>query len=599
MALTTAEVQALRRLSELMNRASGQESLRDLLDLIVEGAADVVGFRVAAISLLQPDGDLEVVAVAGDPSAREELMGRRTPRSNLDAEFEVAEQWGTLRFVPAERLPAMAQPGWVTSAWDEPAIGSPDAWDPQDTLFAPFYDISGTMLGIISVDLPLSGRRPGEVQQGMLEVFANQAGIAINGAQQRWALAEQVRLASAVRQIARTSQRELEPARALDAVVDPILEGLNCSALWIRVLASDNDKPADSVVTHSGQRTHSPPADLVELATRIAQRCWQDHTAAFIRDGVAHPEDLLTPQEVGRVMAVIAPANAMMLAPIGSGSECLGYVVMTRDPQARAWSDAEAAAALEMGRDLGRSIVNARLLALERRVASRLRQADRAKTSLFSTVSHELKNPLASIVGHLELLREDPETDPAWSLGVMERNTHRLQTLVDDLLTLSRVSDPDRPLMRSRVDLAELTQGAVDMFTPQAAQSGVVLSNELVHGAAVVSGSPDELGRVVENLVSNAVKFSPDHGAVTLRTRRHRDTVELVCADEGLGISEQDQLQLFTEFFRSTNPAALDVPGTGLGLSIVGRIISRHGGNISVESALGQGTTFRVVLPAG
>lgn len=598
MAVTTAEVQALRRLSELMNRASGQESLRDLLDLIVEGAADVVGFRVAAISLIQPDGDLEVVAVAGDAGARQELMGRHTPRSNLDAEFEVAAQWGTLRFVPAERLPAMAQPGWVTSAWDGPAVGTPDAWDPQDTLFAPFYDVSGTMLGIISVDLPLSGRRPGEVQQGLLEVFANQAGIAINGARQRWALAEQVRLAAAVKQVARTSQRELEPARALDAVVDPILQSLDCSALWIRVLASDHDEPADSVVTHSGQRTHTPPSQLVELANRIAEQCWQDHTAGFIRDQVAQPEGLLSDEEVGRVLAVIAPAGTMMLAPIGSGSECLGHLVMTRDAQARAWSDAEAAAALEMGRDLGRAIVNARLLALERRVASQLRQADRAKTSLFSTVSHELKNPLASIVGHLELLREDPGADPAWSLGVMERNTHRLQTLVDDLLTLSRVSDPDRPLLRSRVDLAELTQEAVDMFTPQAAQVGVALCSELVQGNAVVSGSPDELGRVVANLVSNAVKFSPEQGAVTLRTRRHRDTVELVCADQGLGISEQDQRQLFTEFFRSTNPAALDVPGTGLGLTIVGRIVSRHGGNISVESTLGRGTTFTVVLPA-
>jgi signal transduction histidine kinase len=436
------------------------------------------------------------------------------------------------------------------------------------------------------------------VQQGLLEVFANQAGIAINGARQRWALAEQVRLASAVQQVARTSQRELEPARAVDAVVDPILEGLNCSALWIRVLASDEDGPADSVVSHSGQRSHSPPTDLVELANRIAQQCWQDHIVGFIREQVAHPQGLLNDQEVARVLAVIAPAGSMMLAPIGSGRDCLGHVVMTRDAPALAWSDAEAAAALEMGRDLGRSIVNARLLALERRVATQLRQADRAKTSLFSTVSHELKNPLASIVGHLELLREDPAADPAWSLGVMERNTHRLQTLVDDLLTLARVSDPDRPLKRSRVDLAELTQDAVDMFTPQAAQLGVALSNQLVQGDAVVSGSPDELGRVVENLVSNAVKFSPDHGAVTLRTQRHHDTVELVCADEGLGISEQDQLRLFTEFFRSTNPAALDVPGTGLGLTIVGRIVSRHGGNISVESTLGRGTTFRVVLPA-
>src|SRR6476620_7165043 len=99
--LTSTGMQALRGLSELMNRASGQGSLQDLLDLIVEGAADVVGFRVAAVSLLQPDDHLEVVAVGGDPGARQALVGRRTPLRMVEAEFEVAERWGALRFVAA------------------------------------------------------------------------------------------------------------------------------------------------------------------------------------------------------------------------------------------------------------------------------------------------------------------------------------------------------------------------------------------------------------------------------------------------------------------------------------------------------------------
>ena len=224
-----------------MNRASGQGSLQDLLDLIVEGAADVVGFRVAAVSLLRPDDHLEVVAVGGDPGAREALVGRRTPLRMVEVEFEVAERWGALRFVPADRLPSTAQPGWVADGWDRAADGDPDAWDPQDTLLAPFYDTAGDMLGLLSVDLPLSGRRPDQVQQGLLEVFANQAGIAINGAQQRFALAEQVRLAGAVQKVARISQKVLEPAAVVDAVVDHVRAGLSCSALWIRVTASEQD----------------------------------------------------------------------------------------------------------------------------------------------------------------------------------------------------------------------------------------------------------------------------------------------------------------------------------------------------------------------
>jgi signal transduction histidine kinase len=287
-----------------------------------------------------------------------------------------------------------------------------------------------------------------------------------------------------------------------------------------------------------------------------------------------------------------------MLAPIGSGTECLGHLVLARSAQEPPWSDAEAAAALEMGRDIGRAVVNARLLDLERRLVDQLRRTDQAKTSLFATVAHELKNPLASIVGHVELLQDDTDEEAGWSLGVIERNTHRLQALVDDLLTLAKVSDPDRPLVSSQLDLAHLTQNAIDMFRPSAEQRGISLTSDLVEGKAVVVGNADELGRVLDNLVSNAVKFSPDHGVVRLSTRRDRDKLVLLCADEGMGISEQDQELLFTEFFRGTNPEALQVPGTGLGLSIVTRIVARHGGSVRVESELGSGTTFSVALPA-
>ena len=614
--LTSTGIQALRGLSELMNRASGQESLQDVLDLIVEGAADVVGFRVAAISLVQPDGDLEVVAVAGDSGARRELMGRRTPRGLVEAEFEIAEQWGTLRFVAADRLPPTSQPGWVAEGWEVSATGEPDSWDPLDTLLAPFYDVAGTWLGMITVDLPLSGKRPDEVQQGLLEVFANQAGIAINGARQRLALAEQVRLAAAVHTVARISQEILDPARAVEAVVEPVMEGLKGSAIWVRTFGHENDPADGGVVAHSGRGADSAPADVVNLVRRVAQQCWRRRTAALVRAGSTHPQGLLTDEEVGTMLAFTAPfgGGAWMLVPIGAASECLGHLVITRSAQEPTWSDAEAASALEMGRDIGRAIVNARLLELERRLVDQLRQADRAKTSLFATVSHELKNPLTSIVGHLELLRDTPTTaapkghdpeggdvpksDTDWSLGVMERNTHRLQALVDDLLTLSKVSDPDRPLVSSQVDLARLTQDAMDMFRPTAEQRGIQLSSDLAEGVAVVTGNTDELARVVDNLVSNAVKFSPDRGVVRLSTRHDSDTIVLLCADDGLGISTQDQESLFTEFFRSTNPAALQVPGTGLGLSIVARIIARHGGSISVESELGCGTTFEVALPA-
>lgn len=594
------EVLAVRRLTELMNRVSAQDDLASLFEMVVDGAADVVGFKVAAISLVVPSGDIEVVAVAGDDDARAELLGRRMPRINLEAEFAVAERWGSLRFVPAGGLPEGAADGWVSSDWARPApYDDPDAWDPEDTLIAPFFDAVGDLLGILSVDLPLSGRRPDLTQRAVLELFANQTGIAISAARQRNSLSERVRLSEAVRTVARISQEDLDPAKVLDVASVPIAAGLATSGLWLRAFAGEDDDERESVSARSGGPVRTP-VSLVAVAQGLATRCWKAGVVAVVDEARAEPARLWSAHDAAQVTEFLrdAAARSLLVAPIGSGSVCFGYIAGTRGPADPDWTDAEAQAALEMGRDLGRAIRNARLYAVERRVAAELREADRSKTQLFSTVSHELKNPLASIVGHIELLRQEPDANPDWSLGVIERNTQRLQSLVDDLLTLSRVSDPDRAVPETDVDLGAVSRDVVDMFRPRAEHQQVTLTFELEHELPLVRGSAGDLERVVQNLVSNAVKFTPAGGRVAVSVGSRRDRVVLECVDDGVGISRDDQASLFTEFFRGTNPKALRVPGSGLGLSIAQRVVIRHGGRIDVESELGRGTSITLLLPA-
>jgi len=595
------EVLALSRLTELMNRVSAQDDLSILFDMVVDGAADVVGFKVAAISLVVPSGDIEVVAVAGDDDARVELLGRRTPRPVLEAEFAVAERWGSLRFVPAGELPDGSAEGWVSADWTAPTpAGDPDAWNPEDTLIAPFFDAVGELLGILSVDLPLSGRRPDVTQRAVLELFANQTGIAISAARQRHALSERVRLGEAVQTVARIAQEDLDPARVVDVAAMPISAGLASAGLWLRAFAGEDDDERESVSARSGERVHTP-VSLVAIARRMAARCWRAGVVAVVgADGHVEPARLWSDDDIAQVRVFLSDAagRSLLIAPMGSGSSCFGYIACTRGPGDPDWTDAEAQAALEMGRDLGRAIRNARLYAVERRVAAELREADRSKTQLFSTVSHELKNPLASIVGHVELLRQEPDGNGDWSLGVIERNTERLQSLVDDLLTLSRVSDPDRPMPEADVDLGEVSRDVVDMFRPRADTQQVSLTFDLEERLPLVRGSAGDLERVVQNLVSNAVKFTPAGGKVAVSVASRRDRVVLECIDDGLGISPEDQEGLFTEFFRGTNPETLQVPGTGLGLSIAQRVVTRHGGRIDVESELGRGTSITLLLPA-
>lgn len=595
MEVDTWEIAALRSIGVIMSQAATAADDRMLFDRIVESAAEVAAFQVAALSLVRPDGDLEAVAVGGDARAREAVLGRVTPRHVVDAEFAAAEQWGALRFVPHDRLPGSSPEGWSDPTWSG-ADSDVDPWHPNDTLFAPFFTASGDLAGTLNVDLPLNGQRPGPLQRVVLEVFAGQAGVVLAAAQERTRLAERVRLTEAVQAVARVSSAVLEPEVVVAAVAEPVAKGLGCSQLWIRTFGEDTGD--DHFATYPHPATPTPP-ELVDLVRRVAHDAWDLRRTVTVAPSGATAGDLVTAAEEAAIIDFISrtASHSLLLVPIGAASTCLGYVVCTRAGSYPTWSDAERAAALEIGRDLGRSVLNSRLFALERKLVLNLRAAERARATLFSTVSHELKNPLASVVGHVEMLQDDPDGDSAWSLGVIDRNARRLQGLVDDLLDLGRFSDPDRPLVRTRVDVNELVRDALEMFAPEATKNDVTLRHEQPADGAV-AGSSEELSRVVTNLVGNAVKFSQPGGQVTVRVGRSDQHLVLDITDQGLGMSAEDQSLLFTEFFRSTNPDALAIPGTGLGLSIVKHILVRHGGSIDVASSLGEGTTFTVRLPA-
>jgi diguanylate cyclase (GGDEF)-like protein/PAS domain S-box-containing protein len=173
---------ALRRLYELIGRLNGGRSLPDVLQSVVDGVVEVLGFNVAVVNLVHADGSFEVFAVAGSDDARSELLGTRNASGAFDAEFAVAEHWGGLRFVPHDRIPDDAITGWIPPADAGPTVEGTDAWHPWDALFAPLTAPSGELVGMLSVDLPHDGRRPGALQRELLEMFATQAGIAIDNA---------------------------------------------------------------------------------------------------------------------------------------------------------------------------------------------------------------------------------------------------------------------------------------------------------------------------------------------------------------------------------------------------------------------------------
>jgi PAS domain S-box-containing protein len=236
----------------------------------------------------------------------------------------------------------------------------------------------------------------------------------------------------------------------------------------------------------------------------------------------------------------------------------------------------------------------------EHESVARLEEADRVKDEVVSTISHELRTPIASIRGYVELLadRELGElTDrQADAVSRVLRNTDRLSALVGDLLDLDRAQSGSLPLSRRATDLARVTRDAWDAIEQLARGRELALSLQADDEVPVL-GDPDALERVVLNLGSNAVKFTGDGGSVTVWVGRSGDRAVLRVSDSGMGISSDEQPHIRNRFFRSTEAYRHAIPGTGLGLSIVDAIVSGHDGRLEFDSSPGRGTTVTVSLP--
>ena len=242
------------------------------------------------------------------------------------------------------------------------------------------------------------------------------------------------------------------------------------------------------------------------------------------------------------------------------------------------------------------------LLAQTQDQNERLRKLDRMKDEFIALVSHELRTPLTSICGYLELLLADdagsePDDERHGWLKVIDRNAERLLRLVEDLLLTAQASAGNLALDTAELDVGAVVELAVQAGAPVAAARGIELTCT-VEELPPASGDRLRIGQVVDNLVSNALKFTPHGGSVDVRAYPRGRAIRIEIADTGVGVPEAEQEHLFDRFFRARRAQENAVPGVGLGLSIAKAIVEAHKGRISMESREGEGTTFYVDLPA-
>ena len=231
-----------------------------------------------------------------------------------------------------------------------------------------------------------------------------------------------------------------------------------------------------------------------------------------------------------------------------------------------------------------------------------IRQLDLAqlKSGFVSNVTHELKTPIAIIrlaVESLELRRFNTPEDGQKFLEMISRETARLSNLVEKILDFARLEAGQRVFQFERLDLLALVRGAVESLRPRLEHQGFVVETDLPQSLPAVNGDPTAITQCVINLLDNALKYSRERKHLKIAAGQRGNQLFVSVEDRGIGIAPADQNKIFEKFVRLENGLVHDVKGAGLGLSLIAQIVRAHGGRIEVQSTLGEGSTFTLILP--
>ena len=281
-------------------------------------------------------------------------------------------------------------------------------------------------------------------------------------------------------------------------------------------------------------------------------------------------------------------ARAYVGVPLKRAAEPLGALFAVSD-HPRAFDQGELVTMEAVAAVAAVAIHNAQLMRT-------LQQVNELKQTLIQLAAHDIRNPLTKAMGFLSLLVEDlPDPNPTQSsfLNWIERALYQIEEIIEGILAHERAATGE--LERQPCDLNEITRQAVADFETAAAQKSQRVTVQPDADPAVVTGDAVLLREAVGNLISNAVKYTPSDGQIVVRTDTEADEVVITIQDSGPGISPDDQQELFRPFTRL--PAAGAERGSGLGLSLVKTVIERHGGWVTVDSAVGQGAIFGIHMP--
>jgi signal transduction histidine kinase len=310
-----------------------------------------------------------------------------------------------------------------------------------------------------------------------------------------------------------------------------------------------------------------------------------------------------------REASVSMGLNSMMAVPFIARGRVIGTLIL-ESRRVSAYRGEELALAERIGGQIVNAINNSRqfVQAMELAEATEaklkvdaenieLQRLNEAKIQFLSIVSHELRTPLTSMLAFTSLLKRNKNDNLTEKnlrhLDIIDKNGRRLNVLIQDLLDVSRMDMGNLALEPSEFDIAETVNDLVDSFAPIYEAKSQTLHLDIIEGEQLIYADKNRIAQVLTNLLSNASKYSPESKRVWLSLAAVDNHLEFEVRDERFGISEENQKELFTAFYRVDTEENRSIEGTGLGLVIAKGIVEIHGGQMAMESAVGVGTTFR------
>lgn len=552
---------------------TSHEHLEDV-SRIAESVRSVAGADGALVSRVLDDDWLEVIAVVGtvrsdDPAG---LLGRRWHRDNLTRSLADAERLGHLHVTGGGAQPYVALPTGDPS-------GVPGSPETHDLLLAPLHTQTGELLGVVTTvgRIDVAGLEAGACE--LVELYADQARLALTLMRENHALAEQLRMSDAAQSVLSLAGQQPDVVALLRAVAPGVADLVRARGVWVCAEQAGRHTEAASYPADVADRLGP---DICTLVEPLVDLCWQHDST------LTHEDRPL----LGR-LAELARREQAVLVSIGSGTTVRGALLAFRDGDDPPWSDDEREALRGLGRRLGVLVGQLEVRRQEQDVLVELRQLDQYRRDLVASITHDLRTPLTAITLNTELLEADEVIADTGThpVAAIRRSAERLSRLVDDLLALARAEEGIRSA--ADVDVVVLVEEACKHCEVDAQARRVTLTLDAPEEAHA-RVDPEALTRVYGNVVGNAVKYSRPEGEVRVRVRVVAGYVEVVCEDDGIGIPEDEHAAVFDMVRRDRAPG---VPGAGIGLAISQRILARLGGHISLTSAPGHGATFTVRVP--